>query len=102
MEATAGSYALVGAKPKLEATVVRKLREAGAIILGKANLSEWANCRWTNAGTGWTARGGQCTGAFFPNMKASGSSTGSAVGTSLGLAFASIGTEVPFHSVHFI
>lgn len=96
MEATAGSYALLGAKPAHEATVVTKLREAGAIILGKATLTEWANYRWMNAATGWCARGGQCTGPFYPKMKASGSSTGSGVSTALGLTFASLGTEVRY------
>lgn len=93
-EATAGSLALIGAKPDKESTVALKLREAGAIVLGKAAMTEWANYRWTNAATGWSPRGGQCTGAFYPRMKASGSSTGSAVSPALGLSFAGIGTEV--------
>ncbi|KAH6615781.1 putative amidase [Chaetomium sp. MPI-SDFR-AT-0129] len=93
MEATAGSFILLGAKPANESTVAANLRRAGCVLLGKAALSEWANYRWTNAPSGWNARRGQCTGAFYPNMKASGSSTGSAVATSLGLCFAAIGTE---------
>lgn len=97
MQATAGSLALLGAKPAKEATIVTKLRNAGAMFLGKSALTECANYRWTNAGTGWSARGGQCTGGFYPNMKASGSSTGSAVSPSLGLSFAGIGTEVGQH-----
>lgn len=94
MEGTSGSHALLGAKPAHESTVAQKLRDAGAILLGKTNLSEWANARWNNASTGWSPRGGQCTGPFYPRMKASGSSTGSAVATVLGLTFASLGTEV--------
>lgn len=94
MNATAGSLALLGAKPAQESSVVKRLRDAGAILLGKANLTEWANCRWDNASTGWSPRGGQCTGPYYPNMAASGSSTGSAVSTALGLAFAALGSEV--------
>ncbi|KAK4141352.1 amidase signature domain-containing protein [Dichotomopilus funicola] len=93
MEATAGSFILLGAKLANESTVAANLRRAGCVLLGKAAFSEWANYRWTNAPSGWNARRGQCTGAFYPNMKASGSSTGSAVATSLGLCFAGIGTE---------
>ncbi|KAI1126262.1 glutamyl-tRNA amidotransferase subunit A [Nemania abortiva] len=93
MEATAGSYALIGAKPLYEATIATRLRDAGAIILGKASLTEWANYRWNNAPTGWCPRGGQISGPFYPNMLAASSSTGSAVATSLGLAFAALGTE---------
>lgn len=96
MEATAGSFALLGSKPAEESSIVKRLRAAGAILLGKANLTEWANCRWDNAGTGWSPRGGQCTGPYYPNMKASGSSTGSAVSTALGLTFAALGTEVQY------
>jgi amidase len=94
MEATCGSYALVGAKPEKESAVVTALREAGAIMLGKANLAEWAGFRSTSGCSGWSARGGQAQGIFYPGMKASGSSTGSAISTALGLTFASIGTEV--------
>jgi amidase len=101
MEATAGSFALLGAKPAHESTVATKLREAGAILLGKVTLTEWANYRWTNAATGWCARGGQCTGPFYPKMKASGSSTGCGVATALGLTFAAIGTEVNDPTHHY-
>ncbi|KAI1333116.1 glutamyl-tRNA amidotransferase subunit A [Xylariaceae sp. FL0255] len=93
MEATAGSYALIGAIPHRQATVATKLQGAGAIILGKTSMVEWANLRWTNAPTGWCPRGGQVTGPFCPNMVVHGSSTGSAVATCLGLAFAALGTE---------
>lgn len=94
MEATSGSTILIGAKPANESTVAANLRRAGCVVLGKAVQTEWQNFRYTNQPTGWTARRGQCTGAFYPNMKASGSSTGSAVATSLGLAFAKVGAEV--------
>jgi len=94
MEATSGSTILLGAKPANESTVAANLRRAGCVVLGKAALTEWQNFRYTNQPTGWAARRGQCTGAFYPNMKASGSSTGSAVATSLGLAFAGVGAEV--------
>lgn len=94
MEGTSGSHVLLGSKPGHEATVATKLRDAGAVLLGKTNQSEWANARWRNASTGWSPRDGQCTGAFYPYMKASRSSTGSAVATCLGPTFASLGTEV--------
>lgn len=94
MSATAGSFALLGAKTAEESSVAKRLRAAGAILLGKANMTEWANFRWDNSGSGWSPRGGQCTGPYYPNMNASGSSTGSAVSTALGLTFAALGTEV--------
>jgi amidase len=94
METTSGSVLLIGAKPLEESQVAVNLRKAGAILLGKASMTEWAHARWTNASTGWSPRGGQCTGPFYPRMKAYGSSCGSAVSTALGLTFASIGTEV--------
>lgn len=95
MEATAGSIALLGSKPSQEASIITRLRAAGAIILGKANMSEWSGCRAGNAsGKGWSPRGGQCTSPYHPNMLAAGSSTGSAVSTALGLTFAALGTEV--------
>lgn len=94
MEATSGSTVLLGAKPANESTVAASLRRAGCVILGKAAQTEWQNFRYNNQPAGWTARRGQCTGALYPNMKASGSSTGSAVATSLELAFAGVGAEV--------
>jgi len=92
---SAGSFALLGSKAPREATVAQKLRASGAILLGKVNLSEWANFRSgpSNGTNGWSARGGQTYGAFFPGTEAEGSSSGSAVSTILGLAFAAIGTE---------
>lgn len=90
---TAGSYALLGAKPTADSTVAAKLRKSGAIILGKANLSQWAGMRGANVSEGWSAYGGQTTGAYFPGHEPSGSSSGSAVASSVGLAWASLGTE---------
>lgn len=94
MNNTAGSYALVGATVPRDAPVAKKLREAGAVILGKANLSQWANFRSSNSSNGWSAYGGQCLGAYHPDQDPSGSSSGSGVASSLGLALASLGTEV--------
>jgi amidase len=94
MQSSSGSHVLVSSRPAKEAAVVTALRKAGAIILGKENLAEWVGLRTSHGTTGWSPRGGQATGIFYPRMKASGSSTGSAIATSLGLAFASFGTEV--------
>jgi amidase len=93
MNNTAGSYSLLGAKVPRDATVAAKLRQAGVILLGKSNLSQWANFRSFNSSNGWSAYGGQVTGAYYPSMDPSGSSAGSGVGTSIGLALAALGTE---------
>lgn len=93
MENTAGSYALLGARVPRDSTVVAKLREAGAVILGKTSLSQWANFRSFNSSNGWSAIGGQTEGAYFPRQDPSGSSSGSGVASSLGLALAALGTE---------
>lgn len=93
MNNTAGSYALLGAKVPRDAAVARKLREAGAVILGKTGLSQWANFRSNNSTNGWSAYGGQVTAAYYPNQDPSGSSSGSGVSSDLGLALASLGTE---------
>ncbi|KAJ4298944.1 hypothetical protein N0V90_004187 [Kalmusia sp. IMI 367209] len=93
MNTTAGSYALLGAKVPRDATVAAKLRKAGVIILGKTNLSQWANFRSSNSSNGWSAYGGQTYGAYYPGQDPSGSSSGSGVASSLGLAVASLGTE---------
>lgn len=90
---TAGSTALLGSKLKEDSTVAKKLREAGAIILGKANLSQWAGARSLQTSNGWSAHGGQTMGAYYPEQDPSGSSSGSAVASSIGLAWASLGTE---------
>lgn len=93
MNNTAGSYALLGSKVPADSTMAAKLRKAGAIILGKTNLSQWANYRSDNTSNGWSAYGGQTEGAYFPGQDPSGSSSGSGVASSLGLALASLGTE---------
>jgi amidase len=94
MNTTAGSYALLGAKLPSDSTIAAKLRKAGAIILGKSNLSQWANFRSDNSSNGWSAYGGQTYAAYFPNQDPSGSSSGSGVSSSIGLAAVSLGTEV--------
>ncbi|EGP87078.1 uncharacterized protein MYCGRDRAFT_41422 [Zymoseptoria tritici IPO323] len=93
MDNTAGSYALVGAKVPRDSTIAAKLRQAGAVILGKTNLSQWANWRSHNTSNGWSATAGQTYGAYYPEQDPSGSSSGSAVASSIGLALASLGTE---------
>ncbi|KAL4865492.1 hypothetical protein BDV12DRAFT_174622 [Aspergillus spectabilis] len=93
METAAGSHALVGAKVRADATVVANLRQSGAILLGKTSMSEWANTRSLNSSNGWNARGGQTYAAYYEEQDPSGSSSGSAVATDLGLAFAALGTE---------
>ncbi|EME48929.1 hypothetical protein DOTSEDRAFT_122180 [Dothistroma septosporum NZE10] len=93
MNNTAGSWALLGAKVPRDATMAAKLRKAGAVILGKTNLSQWANYRSDNTSNGWSAYGGQTYAAYYPGQDPSGSSSGSGVSSSIGLAFASLGTE---------
>jgi amidase len=93
--ATAGSFALVGAKPARENAAVTRLRDAGVVILGAANMSEWANFRTLdNEDNGWSARGGQGYGAYYDKMDPSGSSSGSAVAVDLGMCALALGTEV--------
>src|SRR5262245_52502660 len=93
MATTAGSFALVGAKAPEDAFVARKLRQAGAVILGKTNLSEWANIRSSHSSSGWSARGGQCKNPYVLDRNPCGSSSGSASATSANLTALSIGTE---------
>lgn len=94
MKTTAGSLALMDAPtPKQDAFLVQKLREAGAVILGKTNLSEWANFRSENSSSGWSARGGQTRNPYILDRNPCGSSSGSAVSVSANLCAASIGTE---------
>lgn len=93
MQTTAGSLALVGARPPRDAFVVQKLREAGAILLGKANLSEWANFRSTTSSSGWSGRGGQTRNPYVLDRTPCGSSSGSAVAIAANLAAASLGSE---------
>jgi amidase len=90
---TAGSLALVNSKPARDAFLVRRLRAAGAVLLGKANLSEWANFRSTEASSGWSARGGQTNNPYVLDRNACGSSSGSAVAAAAFLAAVTIGTE---------
>lgn len=93
MQTTAGSLALVGVKPPRDAFVVEKLRRAGAVILGKANLSEWANMRSTRSTSGWSARGGLTRNPYALDRNPSGSSSGSAVAVAASLAAIAVGTE---------
>src|SRR5262245_21489928 len=93
MRTTAGSLALGEVTPARDAAVVERIREAGAVVLGKANLSEWANFRSTRSTSGWSARGGQCRNPFDPDRSPCGSSSGSAVGISANLCAVAIGTE---------
>ncbi|KAF9477159.1 amidase signature enzyme [Pholiota conissans] len=92
MNTTAGSFGLLGSAVSKDAGVVKRLRKAGAIILGKTNLSEFSDFRG-NLTSGWSARGGQCTGAYFPHADPCGSSAGSAVAASIGLAAVTLGSE---------
>ncbi|KAG6915971.1 hypothetical protein DXG01_009060 [Tephrocybe rancida] len=92
MNTTAGSFSLLGSVVPEDAGVVKRLRKAGAIILGKANLSEFSHYRGKLA-PGWSGRGGQTTSAYFPNADPSGSSAGSGVAASIGLAAVTLGTE---------
>lgn len=93
MNNTAGSYALLGAKVPEDSTIASKLRKAGAIILGKSNLSQWAASRELINHEGWSAYGGQALGAYFPNQDPRGSSSGSAISSSIGLSWAAVGTD---------
>ncbi|KAG8216099.1 amidase signature domain-containing protein [Butyriboletus roseoflavus] len=92
LNTTAGSYALLGSEVADDAPVAAKLREAGAIFLGKSNMSEWANFRGT-VPNGFSGRGGQTLSPYYPNGDASGSSSGSGVAIAVGLAAASLGSE---------
>ena len=110
MNTTAGSFSLLNSIVPDDAGVIKRLRAAGAIILGKtytrskmpisphsvflgkANLSEWAHFRG-NIASGWSGRGGQSTNAYFPNADPCGSSSGSGIAASIGLAAVTLGTE---------
>src|SRR5438270_647491 len=93
MQSTAGSLALVGVAPPRDAFLVERLRAAGAVLLGKTNLSEWANFRSTHSSSGWSGRGGQCRNPYALDRTPSGSSSGSGVAVAASLCAAAIGTE---------
>jgi amidase len=93
MQTTAGSLALVGEPPAQDSTVAERLRQAGAVILGKANLSEWANFRSFHSSSGWSGRGGQVRNPYVLDRNPCGSSSGSAASVAANLCAASLGTE---------
>src|SRR5947209_7897974 len=93
MQTTAGSLALLGSRPPRDAFVARGLREAGVVILGKANLSEWANFRSSASSSGWSGRGGLGRNPYVLDRTPCGSSSGSASAVAANLAAASLGTE---------
>jgi amidase len=93
MQTTAGSLALVGAPAPRDAFVAGRLRRAGAVILGKTNLTEWANFRSTHATSGWSGRGGQTRCPYVLERNPCGSSSGSGAGIAASLAAVAVGTE---------
>src|SRR5437867_3701627 len=93
MTTTAGSLALEGSIPPRDSTVAERLRAAGAILLGKTNLSEWANIRSDKSSSGWSARGGQCRNPYVLDRNPCGSSSGSGTAVAASLCAAAIGTE---------
>jgi len=93
MMTTAGALALSGNYEATDAFIVKKLRDAGAVLLGKTNLSEWANFRSTRSTSGWSSRGGQTKNPCVINRNPSGSSSGSAVAVAADLCAVAIGTE---------
>src|SRR5436309_9068230 len=93
MQSTAGSLALVGVSPPRDAFLVEQLRAAGAVLLGKANLSEWANFRSSHSSSGWSGRGGQAKNPYVLDRNPCGSSSGSGGAVSANLCTLAIGTE---------
>lgn len=93
MMTTAGSLALLGSRPLQDSFVAKKLRDAGAVILGKTNLSEWANIRSNHSSSGWSGRGGQTRNPYALDRNPCGSSSGSGAAAAANLSAAAIGTE---------
>jgi amidase len=93
MQTTAGSLALVNARPPRDAFIAAKLRAAGAVIIAKSNLSEWANFRSTHSTSGWSGRGGQCRNPYVLDRTPSGSSSGSGAAIAANLCAVAVGTE---------
>ncbi|MEE4284996.1 MAG: amidase [Mariniphaga sp.] len=93
MQTTAGSLALEGHTAQEDAFIVKKLREAGAVLLGKTNLSEWANFRSNNSSSGWSGRGGQVRNPYFLDRSPCGSSSGTGAAVAANLCTIGIGTE---------
>ena len=93
MQTTAGSIALVGSTPPGDAPLVARLRAAGAVLLGKTNLSEWANFRSSHSVSGWSGRGGQTRNPYALDRTPSGSSSGSGVAAAANLCSLAVGTE---------
>jgi amidase len=93
MQTTAGSLALVGNIASNDAFVIKKIREAGAVLIGKTNLSEWANFRSTSSCSGWSSRGGQTKNPYILDHNPCGSSAGSGVAVAANLCVVAIGTE---------
>ena len=93
LQTTGGSLALVGSKPSRDAFIVSRLRNAGALILGKTNLSEWANFRSSRSSSGWSGRGGQTHNPYALNRNPCGSSSGSGAAIAADLAVVAVGTE---------
>lgn len=93
MMTTAGSLAMIGPAPSQDSFVAKRLREAGAVILGKTNLSEWANFRSNHSSSGWSARGGQTKNPYALDRNPCGSSSGSGAAAAANLCAGTIGTE---------
>ena len=93
MQTTAGSLALLGSKPKHDSGVAKRLRDSGAVILGKTNLSEWANIRSSHSTSGWSGRGGLTRNPYALDRNPCGSSSGSGAAASANLCMAAVGTE---------
>src|SRR5262249_17002336 len=93
MQTTAGSLALLNVPVHQDSTTAQRLRQAGAVLLGKTNLSEWANFRSTHSSSGWSGRGGQCNNPYVLDRNPCGSSSGSGAALSANLSAVAIGTE---------